>query len=97
MFWSTWLTLCCSNKSRTIPFENRKNIAVVALSPDSNVLITVDEGQARRISPQVFFEASDKPLLDGRALLVNFKRGVVLHHFNFHNPVRAIQFSPDGK
>jgi periodic tryptophan protein 2 len=34
-----------SNRSRTLPFENRKNIAAIALSPDSNVLITVDEGQ----------------------------------------------------
>lgn len=33
-----------SNKSRTFPFENRKNIAVIALSPDSNVLVSVDEG-----------------------------------------------------
>ncbi|KAF9787924.1 WD40 repeat-like protein [Thelephora terrestris] len=66
-----------NNKSRTLPFENRKNIAAIALSPDSNVLITVDE--------------------DGRALLANFKRGVVLHHFNFHDPVRTIKFSPDGK
>jgi hypothetical protein len=33
-----------SNKSYTFPFENRKNIAVIALSPDSNVLISVDEG-----------------------------------------------------
>ncbi|KAJ8081548.1 U3 snoRNP protein [Marasmius tenuissimus] len=34
---------------------------------------------------------------DGRSLLVNFKRGVVLHHFNFHKPVKDIKFSPDGK
>ncbi|KIY47369.1 WD40 repeat-like protein [Fistulina hepatica ATCC 64428] len=34
---------------------------------------------------------------DGRALLVNFKRGVVLHHFNFGKPVRDVKFSPDGK
>ena len=33
-----------SNKSRTLPFENRKNIARIALSPDSNVLLSVDEG-----------------------------------------------------
>jgi len=33
-----------SNSSFTFPFENRKNIAVIALSPDSNVLISVDEG-----------------------------------------------------
>ncbi|TCD71931.1 hypothetical protein EIP91_000063 [Steccherinum ochraceum] len=66
-----------NNKSYTFPFENRKNIAAIALSPDSNVLISVDE--------------------DGRALLVNVRRGVVLHHFNFHKPVKVIKFSPDGK
>jgi hypothetical protein len=33
---------------------------------------------------------------DGRALLVNARRGVVLHHFNFHKPVKDIQFSPNG-
>lgn len=32
------------NQSYTLPFENRKNIAAIAISPDSNVLITVDEG-----------------------------------------------------
>ncbi|TDL25193.1 WD repeat protein [Rickenella mellea] len=66
-----------NNTSRTLPFENRKNIAAIALSPDGNVLISVDE--------------------DGRAVLVNFRRGVELHHFNFHKPVKAIRFSPDGR
>ncbi|KAH8103094.1 WD40 repeat-like protein [Cristinia sonorae] len=66
-----------NNKSYTYPFENRKNVAAIALSPDANVLISVDE--------------------DGRALLVNVKRAVVLHHHNFHKPVKAIKFSPDGK
>ncbi|KAF4607257.1 hypothetical protein EYR38_001318 [Pleurotus pulmonarius] len=66
-----------NNKSFTFSFENRKNIAAIALSPDANVLLSVDE--------------------DGRALLVNFRRGVVLHHFNFHKPVKDVQFSPDGK
>ncbi|KDQ06907.1 hypothetical protein BOTBODRAFT_181182 [Botryobasidium botryosum FD-172 SS1] len=66
-----------NNKSFTFPFENRKNVAAIALSPDSNVLISVDE--------------------DGRALLVNYRRGVVLHHFNFHKAVKAIKFSPNGK
>ncbi|KAI0806171.1 WD40 repeat-like protein [Irpex lacteus] len=66
-----------NNKSYTFPFENRKNIAVIALSPDSNVLVSVDE--------------------DGRALLVNVRRGVVLHHHNFKKPVKDIKFSPDGK
>ncbi|KAF8171499.1 WD40-repeat-containing domain protein [Pholiota molesta] len=66
-----------NNKSFTFPFENRKNIAVIALSPDGNVLISVDE--------------------DGRALLVNARKGVVLHHFNFHKSVKDIQFSPNGQ
>ncbi|BGP39918.1 U3 snoRNP protein [Rhodotorula kratochvilovae] len=66
-----------NNKSRTLAFENRKNIARIALSPDATVLISVDE--------------------DGRAVLVNFKRSTVLHHFNFKKPVRDIKFSPDGK
>ncbi|KAI0056211.1 WD40 repeat-like protein [Artomyces pyxidatus] len=65
-----------NNKSFTFPFQNRKNIAAIALSPDGNVLLSIDE--------------------DGRALLVNFRRGVVLHHFNFHKPVKMVNFSPDG-
>ncbi|KZT60952.1 WD40 repeat-like protein [Calocera cornea HHB12733] len=65
------------NTSRTFSFENRKNISVIALSPDSNLLISVDE--------------------DGRALLINFRRGTVLHHFNFKKPVDDIKFSPDGR
>ncbi|TFY55363.1 hypothetical protein EVG20_g9347 [Dentipellis fragilis] len=66
-----------NNKSHTFAFQNRKNIAAIALSPDANVLLSIDE--------------------DGRALLVNFRRGVVLHHFNFKKPVKAVKFSPDGK
>ncbi|GAA6002235.1 snoRNA-binding rRNA-processing protein PWP2 [Rhodotorula paludigena] len=66
-----------NNKSRTLAFENRKNVSRIALSPDATVLISVDE--------------------DGRAVLVNFKRSTVLHHFNFKKPVRDIKFSPDGK
>ncbi|KAI0000839.1 WD40 repeat-like protein [Russula vinacea] len=65
-----------NNNSFTFPFQNRKNIAALALSPNGTILITVDE--------------------DGRALLVNFRRGVVLHHFNFKKPVNAIEFSPNG-
>lgn len=33
---------------------------------------------------------------DGRAILVNFKARTVLHHFNFKNQVKSIEFSPDG-
>ncbi len=38
------LILPFRNKSYTLPFENRKNITHIALSSDSNVLLTVDEG-----------------------------------------------------
>ncbi|POW07197.1 hypothetical protein PSTT_08455, partial [Puccinia striiformis] len=34
---------------------------------------------------------------DGRALLVNLKRSIVLHHFNFKQRVEDVKFSPDGK
>ncbi|KZT08492.1 uncharacterized protein LAESUDRAFT_757728 [Laetiporus sulphureus 93-53] len=59
-----------SNKSRTFPFESRKNNAAIALNPDSNGLVSVDE--------------------DGRALPVNFRRRIVLHHSRFHKPVKSI-------
>ncbi|EJU02450.1 WD40 repeat-like protein [Dacryopinax primogenitus] len=64
------------NTSRTFSFENRKNISVLALSPNSRLLLSIDS--------------------DGRALLVNYRRGTVLHHFNFRVPVVDAQFSPDG-
>lgn len=84
----------CSNKSWTYAFENRKNIAALALSPDGNVLISVDEGVS---PPHNIAATSPHYRLDGRSLLVNAKRGVVLHHFNFKKPVQDIKFSPDGK
>jgi periodic tryptophan protein 2 len=89
------LTTFHSNKSYTFPFENRKNITAIALSPDANVLVTVDEGMFNKYD-------NNGPLnslltADGRALLVNFRRGVILHHFNFHKQVKDIKFSPDGK
>nr|ADI46885.1 UTP1f [Volvox carteri f. nagariensis] len=33
---------------------------------------------------------------DGRALLINWKRKVLLHHFSFKGPVACAKFSPDG-
>ncbi|OMJ27686.1 Periodic tryptophan protein 2-like protein [Smittium culicis] len=65
-----------NNKAETFPFEARKNIVFLALSPNSQLLLTIDE--------------------DGRALLVNFKRRVVIHHFNFKGQARVAEFSPDG-
>ena len=34
---------------------------------------------------------------DGRALLVNYRKGVVLNHFNFKSRVASIVFSPCGR
>lgn len=31
------------------------------------------------------------------ALLINFRRAIVLHRFQFKQPVRSLQFSPDGR
>lgn len=35
--------------------------------------------------------------VDGRCLLVNLRKGVVLYRFHFKKPVRAMAFSPDDK
>ncbi|CAG8482711.1 6342_t:CDS:2 [Diversispora eburnea] len=66
-----------NNKSFTFPFENKKNINRIALSPNASLLLSIDE--------------------DGRVLLVNFQRRIVLHEFNFKSKVADVQFSPDGK
>ena len=34
---------------------------------------------------------------DGRALLINRRRRVLLHHFTFKAPVAAARFSPNGR
>ena len=34
---------------------------------------------------------------DGRSLLINKRRRVLLHHFSFKGPVAAARFSPDGQ
>lgn len=34
---------------------------------------------------------------DGRALLINRRCRVLLHHFTFKAPVAAARFSPDGR
>eukprot|EP00126_Sphaerothecum_destruens_P011227 Sdes_comp20878_c0_seq2m17869 len=35
--------------------------------------------------------------VDGKALLINFPRKIILNHFTFSAPVRSLQFSPDGQ
>ena len=66
-----------ASKSYTLPFENRKDIARICISPTASLLISVD--------------------VDGRALLINFQKRIILHRHNFKQEVRDIQFSPNGK
>ena len=68
-----------SNKSFTLPFSHRRNIARLALSPKGSLLLSVDE--------------------DGQAILTNFQRRIVLHHFSFRkaHSVTALSFSPSGR
>lgn len=66
-----------NNKSYTLPFAHRRNIARLALNPRGNLLLSVDE--------------------DGRAVLTNIPRRVVLYHFSFKGEVSALAFSPSGR
>ncbi|KAF7914396.1 uncharacterized protein EAF01_000802 [Botrytis porri] len=66
-----------NNKSHTLPFAHRKNIARLGLAPRGNLLLSIDE--------------------DGRAILTNVPRRIVLHHFSFKSAVSAISFSPSGR
>lgn len=47
----THFRLFNSNKSYTLPFENRKNVAVIALNNDSNILLSIDEGTLLSMKP----------------------------------------------
>lgn len=71
------LTVTTRNKSYTLPFAHRRNIARLALNPRGNLLLSVDE--------------------DGRAILTNIPRRVVLYHFSFKGEVSALAFSPSGR
>ncbi|KAJ1947304.1 U3 snoRNP protein [Kickxella alabastrina] len=66
-----------NNRTETLPFENKRNIRRLALSPNGNLLLSVDDL--------------------GNALLINYRKRTILHHFNLKDKVRDIQFSPDGK
>lgn len=50
-----------SNKSFTFAFQNRKNIAAIALSPHGNILISVDEGAAKNSSVFHHVRSSPRP------------------------------------
>lgn len=66
-----------SNTSYTLPFAHRRNIIRLDLSPQGNLLLTIDE--------------------DGQAILTNFPRRLVIHHFSFKGAATALSFSPSGR
>eukprot|EP01113_Clastostelium_recurvatum_P001903 TRINITY_DN10784_c0_g2_i3.p1 TRINITY_DN10784_c0_g2~~TRINITY_DN10784_c0_g2_i3.p1 ORF type:complete len:1117 (+),score=324.24 TRINITY_DN10784_c0_g2_i3:15-3365(+) len=66
-----------NHTSVTLPIENHYNIAQIAISPDSNLLISID--------------------VTGRAVLINFRRRILLNTFNFKARPRCIQFCPNNK
>ena len=66
-----------SNSSYTLPLTHRRDISRLALNPQGNLLLTIDE--------------------DGRAILTNFHRRVILHHFSFRSKVNALAFSTEGR
>ncbi|KAI9844594.1 MAG: hypothetical protein M1838_002103 [Thelocarpon superellum] len=66
-----------NDKSHTLPFAHRKNIARIGLTPRGNLLLSVDE--------------------DGRAILTNIPKRIVLHHFSFKSPVSSLSFCSSGR
>jgi periodic tryptophan protein 2 len=62
-----------SSNCVTFPFENRSNIDLIALSPDSKLLISVDIGIFN-----LFFM-----ILDGYSIMVNVAKQVILSHYNY--------------
>lgn len=66
-----------NSKSYTLPFAHRRNIARLALNPQGNLLLSVDQ--------------------DGRAILTNLARRIVLYHFSLRAEVTALSFAPSGR
>ena len=86
--------------SSTLPFENRKAIRRIALSHNARLLISVDEGGSTVPPTPAAWQVYSPRLAcvaDGRALVSNYRRRVVLHRFNFKKPVRDVQFSPNDR
>ncbi|KAI9920873.1 hypothetical protein PsorP6_001750 [Peronosclerospora sorghi] len=57
--------------------------------------------EARKNVERIAVSSDSRLLLavdeDGRCLLVNLKRGIVLYRFHFKQPVRALNFSPNDR
>ena len=54
------------------------------MSPNGVLLLSVDEGMASSFHILCSYGT------EGRVLLINFPRRVVLHYFNFKEPISAI-------
>lgn len=98
----------CSNKSYTLPFAHRKNIARLGLTPQGNLLLTIDEdGQAiltnvnRRIAVYHFsFKSAVTALAfspSGRHFTVGLGRKLEVWHVPSTpdtNPEGELEFAP---
>lgn len=99
----------CRHTSYTLPCENRSDVELLALSNSGRSLLSVDN-RKNTISRRTFLRSSKfdcwtyrftallgsfPSTAEGRALIINFHRRVVVHRFNFRQRVRAAKFSPD--
>ncbi|GLC52693.1 hypothetical protein PLESTB_000658000 [Pleodorina starrii] len=89
-------TLLIHNNELLTPVGNR--VGQVSLTESVSKCLPFENLTQIRvlcISPDgVLLMSVDK---DGRALLINRKRQVLLHHFSFKGPVACARFSPDGR
>jgi hypothetical protein len=84
-----------SNKTETLPVESRMNITALALAPNGQLMIAVNESQLLEL---ISFQMNESMRFsDGEAHLISLRSGTVLHTFHFHRQVHAISFSPDGR
>ncbi|GFR41863.1 hypothetical protein Agub_g2644, partial [Astrephomene gubernaculifera] len=87
--------LICNNELLT-PVGNR--VGQVSLTESTSKCLPFENLTQIRVlcvSPDgALLMSVDK---DGRALLINRKRQVLLHHFSFKGPVACARFSPDGR
>ena len=75
------------NETVTLPFETRKDIARYRLKMVFTARLALSPTGSLLIAVDV----------DGMAILINYTKRVLLHHFNFKAKVYDLKFSPDSK
>lgn len=80
----------------TLPFECRRDIERIAISPNGALLLVID-GQSAFLAHQRSLTRRLERADQGKSVLVNLLRRVVLSHFDFKSRVLAIRFSPNGR